>query len=88
MRVTPIIPGNAPAVLVSPKRREACFGDKSAWFEYKPATEQLAKPSAMEISPAVWQNVNPELPSGSVCNPEDRNVSFFVQILTEKFGQI
>ncbi len=52
VRVTPMMPGRAPMVLVRPSRMEAYLGDRSAWFEYKPATDTLARPSAAEISPA------------------------------------
>ena len=42
----PTMPGNAPTVLVMPRRKGACRGDKSAWLQYRPHMEKEAIPSA------------------------------------------
>eukprot|EP00951_Prasinocladus_malaysianus_P050601 scaffold682128_cov43-Prasinocladus_malaysianus.AAC.1 len=45
VRVTPTMPGSAPAEFVSPKRRLQCFGLRSPWLEYSPASEKALRPS-------------------------------------------
>mmetsp|Transcript_25650 Transcript_25650/g.71751 ORF Transcript_25650/g.71751 Transcript_25650/m.71751 type:complete len:335 (-) Transcript_25650:436-1440(-) len=46
VKVTPTIPGTAPAELVMPRSTLQCLGLRSAWLEYSPAMLKELKPSA------------------------------------------
>ena len=45
-RDAPTMPGKAPTVLVMPRRKGACRGDRSAWLQYRPHMEKDAIPNA------------------------------------------
>lgn len=45
VKLTPMMPGVAPAVLVNPKSMLEYLGDKSAWLEYNPEIENALSPS-------------------------------------------
>jgi hypothetical protein len=50
---TPMTPGNAPQVFVTPNKIEEYRGDKSWWLQYSAAYEKLARLSPTVNSPTV-----------------------------------